>query len=230
MVALTVETAGVQAALQDYVQGVGGDARAACRRAGVMLARNELAITPPGDGLQAGQRATLTKQDQRRGQAAVRGDLGRLFTGVRLKGKRREQWPDVAALHRAAFIAGKTPGKPIRKPGLQKFVDVRKLRALEKALFARVGKLAAHWGAGFRALGAAGLPAWVRRHGARGDGRLVETPTLWRFTMANTAVPSGLLGDMERRSRYAEQYTARALRDNLQAVLARRAAAFNRRR
>lgn len=228
MVALVVETAGVQHALQDYVQGVGGDSRVVCKRAGVMLARNYLAITPPGDGLQAGQRAVLTKEDQRRGQLSILADLARLFTGVRLKGERKEQWPDLAALHRSAFVQGKIPGKPIKKMGPQKFVDQRKLRALQKTLFAKVGRLAAYWSAGFAALGAAGLPAWVRRHGVRGEGRLEETATLWRFSMGNPAIPAGLMGDMERRARYAEQYTARALRDNLEAVQAKRAATFNR--
>jgi hypothetical protein len=69
----------------------------------------------------------------------------------------------------------------------------------------------------------------VRRHGVRGLGRLDQTPTRWRFEMANPVIPASLVGDMERRMRYGEQYTERALRDNLQAVLAKRAAAFNRR-
>ncbi len=230
MVALRVETIGFQTAFQNYVQGTGRDAEQAALMASRIYMRNIIAITPPGDGAQSSDRAALTKEDERRGRASVLADLSHLFIGVRLKGKRDEEWPDVAGLHRHAFITGKVPGKRIKRVGNKKYVDQRKLKALQKALFAKIGRLAAHWLRAAEAIGAKGIPAWVRRHGVRGGGsRTPPGAPRFRLEAINPAVPSAILGELERRISYAETYTANNLKRQLEAVLARQAARFRRR-
>lgn len=227
---LTLDTSGFSLALQRYVTLTGADAEAAAVRASRTYMRYLLAITPPGDGRQQGERAALTKADERRARASIDADLARLFIGVRLRGKREEQWPDVAGLHRQAFISGKTPGKRIKRVGPVKYVDQRKLRALARDLYAAVGRLAANWLAGLAATGSlAGAPAWVKRHGVGGFGQ--RTPPgapLFRLEAANPAVPSAIAAELDRRGGYASLYTQKSLERQLQAILARRAAAFNR--
>ncbi|HSV73463.1 MAG TPA: hypothetical protein VLH79_06865 [Chthonomonadales bacterium] len=122
-----------------------------------------LQITPPSGG---GMFGTMGK---RQGEAAIDRDLAAVFIPVQLKHQRRERWPNVAEIHSARFRSGSRFGKKLTRGRAQAYyVDVVKLRALRRQLFARVGKLAAGWVPAARALGAA-VPAWIARHGtARG--------------------------------------------------------------
>lgn len=228
MVAIVVDTPDFTRTLQRYVQGTRMDAEQAANRAAAIFMRNAIAITPPGDGKQTGQRAALTKQDQYRGNASIRADLAKLFVPIRLKRKRPEEWPDVAGLHRQAFITGKTPGKSIKRVGNKKYVDRAKLKTLERHLLSLVGRLAAYWLRAADLVKATGIPAWVRRHGIRGGGTLTRKgDPRWQFVAWNPAIPAPLIAEQARRMAYAERYTERALRANLEAVLAKNAARFN---
>lgn len=225
---LTVETAGFQRQFRDYVEGVRVDSKKAALLASKIYARQLVGMTPPGDGAQSGT-ATLTKEDQRRGQNAIAGDLATLFIGRRLKNKREEQWPDVAGIHRAAFIHVKGAGRNFGRGTQKKYVDVRKLNALRRSLFANVGRLAANW---MRAAGLVGVsvPAWVSRHGGGGgQGSLKIENDLFRFEAVNPSVPPFLVDDMVRREIDAQRNTGNALQRSLEAILQKRAAQFNRR-
>lgn len=226
---LTIDTSGFSQALQKFVTLTGSDAEKSALRAARTFMRNVIAITPPGDGKQASDRASLTKQDQYRAQASIRSDLAVLFAGVKLKGKRKEQWPDLAPIHRQAFITGKTPGKRLKRVGNVRFVDRSKLKTLERALFARVGRLAANWLAGAMAIATTGIPAWVKRHGSRGIGKVTtKGAPVFRFEAANPAVPDKIAAELDRSLGYAARYTAADLDRQLSAILAKRAAEFNR--
>ncbi len=226
---VTLDTSGFTLSLQRFVTLTGADAEKAALRYSRVFMRYVIAITPPGDGKQGGQRAALTKEDEYRARRAIEADLARLFIPVRLKGKRAEQWPDVAGLHSRAFFAGKTPGKAIKKMGPAKYVDERKVKALQRDLFSRVGKLAAHWLAGALAIATTGIPQWVKRHGPRGRHELTQPGApVYRFTALNTGVPDKILGELDRRMGYAAGYTSRQMNDALAAILARRAEQFNR--
>lgn len=228
-VALTVDTSGFTLALQKFVTLTGADAEKTALRASRTFMRNVIAITPPGDGKQASDRAALTKEDQRRAQASVRADMAHLFVPVRLKGKRPEEWPDVAGLHRQAFITGKTPGKRIKRVGPAKYVDQRKYKARLAELLTHIGRLAAHWLAGLAEVGGlSAAPAWVKRHGPRGYGK--KTPPgapVFRFEAANPLVPTPIAAELDRRLVYAARYTAAGLDRQLAAILQKRAAEFS---
>jgi hypothetical protein len=228
-VTIELNTSGFELAFARYVQGTGRDAEQAARMATRIFMRNVVAITPPGDGAQASDRAALTKADERRGRASILGDLARLFVSVRLRGKRPEEWPDVAGLHRHAFITGKTPGKRIKRVGNPKYVDQAKVKALTRALFAKIGRLAASWLAGAEMAGAKGMPAWVKRHGMRGRGSITPPgePKFY-FEAINPDVPTAIAAELDRRIGYAAFYTGKNLDRQLQAVLTRRAAQFHR--
>lgn len=230
-VSLVLDTSGFSRSLNRYVTLTGADAEKAARRASAIFIRNIIAITPPGDGAKGSDRAALTKEDQRRGQHAILGDLAKLFAPVRLKGKRKEENPDVDGIHRQYFISrvGSTK-RPARKlKGLKPiFADEKKVRALKKKLFSHVGRLANYWIAAADRVGVK-APAWVRRHGSKGFGSITPPGAAkFRFEAAHTHFPSKVLAEMDRRMTYADKYTARALEDNLKAILAKRAAQFNR--
>lgn len=91
--------------------------------------------------------------------------------------------------------------------------------------------LAAYWLAAAAVIGATGIPAWVRKQGARGSGKATpEGAPKFRFEAAHTGFPTKLLSDMDRRMTRADLYTMKTLENNLRNILARRAAAFNGRR
>lgn len=204
-----------------------------CR--GIM--RRVMGITPPAYG-KRGDGGALTHTDKKRGESAIDSDLSALFIPVPLKGLREEQWPDVAGIHGQIFRTAKRPGKRIRRGGrADYYVDERKLNALRKVLFARIGKLASGWLSGMEALKATGAPAWVRRHGnARGKHKLLVSLSRtsmsrthgFTFVAANTGVHPTLVPELDRRIAYATGYAANALNRETNAILAKRGQEFGR--
>jgi len=217
---------GFQKSFNEFVIGTRGDAGDAGLLASKIYARQLVGMTPPGDGAQAGK-ATLTKSDQRRGETAITRDLRSLFAAVKIKHKRLEQWPDVAGIHREAFIRVKGSGREFGRHTHRKFVDERKLRALQKSLFRGVGRVAAYWSRA-AALVSVAVPAWVSRHSGIGGGSLIRRPDYFRFEAINPSIPPFLMADMIRREGYALSNTGRALEDSLRAILRKRSVNFNR--
>ncbi len=175
-----------------------------------------LQITPPAS---AGSTGTDAKQA---GEAAIKRDLASVFTGVRLKHKRAEAWPDVAGIHRRLFL-GKRPGAPLRSDRGRAgyYVDARKLATLFLALKANVGKLASGWLAAAQSLGVR-APAWISRHGSsRGDVRSQLTGSLLEIEMACRVPPNASAAELERRVAYALDYERKALERQTEFLVAR---------
>lgn len=227
----------VQRSIERYAMACSLDFEAAALRLSRGMMRRVIGITPPAQG-KRGEGGALTHGDKKRGEDAIDRDLESLFVPVQLKGKRGEQFPNVADLHRRTFVSSKRPGKLLRRPGPQPwFVDQRKLAVLARELKRRVGKLASGWLAGADAVKATGIPAWVRRHGhSRGTHKLIITLSRtslsrthgFTFIAANTSVHPDLVTEMDRRIAYALAYAAKALNRETNAILAKRGQQFGR--
>lgn len=168
-----------------------------------------LEITPP-----AGNGATGLAA-KRQGEAAIDRDLAAIFVPVRLKHERREQWPDVEGIHAGRFGSGSRAGKSLTRGRAQAYyVDVIKLRALRRLLFARVGYLASGWIAAAERLGVR-IPSWIGRHGARrGSIRLQLTGPKKEVEISNTVPDRSPVAEVERRTQQAVNYaTSRIQRD-----------------
>ncbi len=155
-------------------------------------------IMPPSSG-------KISAGDARRqGEAAIDRDLSAIFVPKKLLHKRRERWPDVAGIHDARFRSSSRFGKKItRGQTAPYYVDVIKLRALRRLLFARVGWMASSLINACQKL-AVRVPAWIARHGSgrgnceiqmRGPSKYVEISV----NVANRAP----VAEVERRFVYA---------------------------
>lgn len=234
---ITADVTPVQRSIERYAMACSLDFEAAAFRLTRGFMRRVIGITPPAQG-KRGAGGALTHADKKRGEQTIDADLAQLFVPVKLRGKRDEQFPDVAGLHRQRFIAAKKPGRLLKRGGPQPwYVDQRKLAALAKALKARGGKLASGWLAGADAVGATGVPAWVRRHGTgRGNHKLVVTLSRtslarthgFTFVAANTSVHPSLVPELDRRIGYALGYAAKAMNRETNAILAKRGQQFGR--
>lgn len=152
-------------ALHDFAVTFKRDAKDVFKQQSKLIIRNVIDLTPPS-GRSKGTAA------KKAGEKQVEKDLAALFVGVRLKGKRREQWPDVAAIHATRF-SRKSGKRLTRGQKAAYYVDQSKLKTLLTKLKAQVGKLASGWVAAFVRLGGS-VPVWIARHGAsRGTVELV---------------------------------------------------------
>lgn len=176
-----------------------------------------LQITPPASVGVTGSAARAA------GEAALQRDLARVFSPVKLTGKRREQWPDVAGIHRRLFIAYKRPGQPLKSdrsaPGY--IVDERKVRALFQKLRRNIGKLASGWLASCQALGVR-APAWVSRHGT-GRGAIIQklTAPMYSIQMECYVPPNAPGDELQRRVPYALGYTSNRIAGEIAFLSAR---------
>lgn len=238
-ISITADATQVIRSLERYAMATSMDFESAALRLSRGMMRRVVGITPPGQG-RRGDGGALTHGDKKRGETSIDSDLAALFIGVKLKGKRPEQHPSPATIHRAAFIASKRPGQRLRNPrgrGSFDYIDDRKLSALAKTLKARVGKLASGWLAGVDALKATGVPAWVRRHGnSRGKATLMVSLSRtslsrthgFSFVAANSSVHPSLVPELNRRIDYALGYAANAMNRETNAILAKRGQQFGR--
>lgn len=209
---LTVDLRAFQAAARRWAQLSGKSQADVLRTAAKSTLSNPrqgsglLQITPPSS-----QGATGL-DGRRQGEAAIDRDLAGIFIGVKIKGVRPEQFPDVAGIH-ARLFAFKRPGGRVRsdRGRAAYFVDTRKLEALRKALYSRVGFLASGWTASARALGAS-VPAWVARHGTgRGTITMSFSAPRYGITMTCFAPANSPYQELERRIPYALQYATNNL-------------------
>lgn len=185
------------------------------------LCRRVVGITPPSnEQTPRGRDGTITTADKQRGERALARDLAAIFVPVDRARVGPRGDADPASIHRRVFVAGKVPGKALKNDQAQPyFVDAPKLRALERALRKKVGRLAGQWNSGVESVGIRS-PAWVARHGrANGRHRLVYSPGNYNFEMAATDVPPAVRAELLRRIGYALRYTLRAKQRAMKAIL-----------
>lgn len=176
--------------------------------------KNMLMITPP-----ASKGATGSKAKQQ-GEAAIKADLARIMTAARRKAD-IDTRPGVASpeeLHtrfrdkRSGRINPRGLAQPYRVPRTA-------LVALQRKLVARVGWLAAGWGAAARRLGVS-IPAWVNRQGAgKGFISITRSGALFRVTVANKVGFVGNVKDLNRRMQKAVDYQANAMRRQVEYLM-----------
>ena len=178
------------------------------------VTRQVILITPPAS-------AGLTGRDAfQQGRNRIARDLRSVLTPVRLKGKRKERWPDAAQAYRERRRF-RDSGVGVRVGrGQRAYVSTAKFNALLRDKSARIGRMASGWSAAAGALGVA-VPAWVRRHGV-GRGQFVQSNAPGRVGMRATnlapGVPDNVRIELERRIPYAMRYVARGLEANILAV------------
>lgn len=145
-----------------------------------------IAITPPFHAGLGGLSAVAKRKAGLAGaEQGIERDLNRVFQAVKLKGKRREEHPDVRGVYEARN-ARRKGGKPLSRGRKQAYyVDERKLAALAKELKAKIGKLMSGWAAAAREFRVA-LPAFAKRHGTtRGAVNVAAGKRGIRITISN---------------------------------------------
>lgn len=185
------------------------------------LARRVVGLTPPANQqTPRGRNGIITMADKKRGERTLARDLAAIFVPVeRVRiGPRGEA--DPGAIHRRVFIANKVPGKLLKNDRAQPyFVDAAGLRALERRLRLKIGRLAGQWNSGVESVGLRS-PAWVARHGhSQGRHRLVFSPGNYHFEMSATDVPDTVRAELLRRIGYAERYHLRAQQRAMRYIL-----------
>lgn len=160
-------------------------------------------ITPPASS------KTNASAARKQGIGAIRRDVNRIFAGVDLRRKTRvEKHPDVEGIHRKHFLGKRGSNRLSSHLGKQKyFVDRKKLSALVKKLESHVGRFASGWAAAANRLGVS-IPAWIGRHGTSRGGVMVNlTAPKYFVEMSLNAPPNSPDAELERRVRYALNYT-----------------------
>lgn len=171
-------------------------------------------ITPPNS------QGTHGNSAKKQGEGAISRDLSRVFTGVKLQHKRSEQWPDLESIHARLFAQkrGNSPLQSDRGRGMY-YVDQQKLKALYAALILRVGWLASGWNAAASRLGVP-VPAWIARHGARGEARVNLQWPVYEIELTNVAPGGAPIDGLERLIPYAVEYETKAMLRQIPYVVA----------
>jgi len=192
-------------------------------RAAKGVTRHVIRITPP---FQAdGKPDSPHSAAKVRGYMAIERDLAKIFSPVRIKGKRKERisGAQMVGIH-LSHLKGKRPGKAVRRDRPEPyFVDRRKYMTLLNKLRSHVGRLAAGWMPAVAATGATGTPGWVSRHGGRGDARLNLDGSEMFFEATNypKVLPANIAAELQRRVPYALQYQMNDRRRELERFLLR---------
>lgn len=203
------------------------------------IVRDAIAYTPPGSAGAQG------KDAQRSGEAAINRDLNRMgFAPVTIKGKRtitqawgrpiapvtvptkeNPRFADPDAFH-LARLASKHGGRVTRGGAQAFYVDRRKFAAMQKRLFAEVGKLASGWVRAAQQLGVP-VPAWISRHGTgRGsDLQVVETPDTISLRVVNYFPDQAPADEMARRITALKGYALERLKRQMPYLLKKNLAA-----
>ena len=220
MLTLTQTRNTIEPTLQRWAVEMRKDAATAVREAARRVTRQVIALTPPAS-------AGLTGRDAyNQGRAKIRRDLLSVLAPRTLKGKRKERWPDVAVTYRARRVFRQS-GVGVRiTRGPVAFVDRRKFLDLQNRKHAAVGRMAAGWLPGARALDVPVLQ-WIARHGgARGGVSVAWSVGRFGIRVANYApgAPANVRAEMARRIPYALRYVERGLRANIDHVALKSAA------
>jgi len=207
VIALNINIKEFQAATRRWALVSGKTQQAVLRTSAKMVISNPrqgsglLQITPPGSQGVTGAAA------KKQGEAAIARDLRKIFVPVRMKGIGVSFSTDAPGpIHRRHF-AEKTPNRRIRRDRKQPYyVDVAKLRPVERELYRRVGYLASGWVESARQLGAS-VPSWIARHGTgRGTIRMSFTAPRYGIEMTLFAPANSPWQELQRRIPYALRY------------------------
>ncbi len=174
-----------------------------------------LEITPPAGNGVSGVAA------RQQGEGAIDRDVAAVFIPVRLKGKRKERWPEVEAIHAERF-ASKHGGKPMTRGRAQAYyVDAQKLRDVRRLLYGRVGALASGLVAACNRLGVL-VPSWIARHGSRrGSVRVQLAGPKKVIEIVNDVPGDSPVGEVERRTQQAVDYATSRMQREIEHLLAR---------
>jgi len=169
-------------------------------------------ITPPAG---KGRRGNAAKKV---GEAAIQHDLGRVMMPVRTRGNANLADPKEIHDRFRDLRTGRINPRNLKHPYP---VDASALRAFQKELIARVGKLAGGWNAGAAKLGAR-VPAWVSRQGAgRGAMSVLDSIRQFRITLINAVKYVTSVSDYDRRIQSAITIQANKMRRQAEFLLAR---------
>lgn len=200
-----------------------------------LLVKEVINLTPPAGGGVTGAAA------KRRGEAAVERDIGGLFVGRRIKGRRqitkvfgrtpkkrvfvktKELHPDVRAIYDVRSAKDRFQGKFITRGQKAAFyVDNSKLVALRTAQKKKVGKLASGWVPALKALDSSGA-SWIERHlatGTRGTAHLDKADELNPNFEAECQVKGDIAYELQRRLRSAVEIRKNKMLRRLPHVMA----------
>ena len=192
----------------------------ATRQAARGFLRREIAITAPASEGTTGLNA------RRQGERKIDRELGRVFVPVTLKGKRREQYPDVVGLYDEWVLPRKGKrGLSARPLGTRFHVDQVKFDQLRNALAGNVGLLASGWNAAAGVLGVP-VPAWIARHGlANGACEVLIEENRIAIVLTNAVTYARDVDGYERRTRAALEYQAQAFEREIEFLLEKSVAA-----
>jgi hypothetical protein len=255
MIAVRIDTSNLEAAIAEFATLTRKDLDQVTRQQAGILVGHVIAVTPPGG--KGGQAMTdtggIALEAKKRGEASIAADIARLFPTSTLKhdtlvgmvnagfefqtGKGHkdivrevaESAADLARVHQ--FARNPRTGRTRKMKGIGMAVTRKAvLKQYIRQEMAKVGKLNAGWINAARELKTAGraVPAWITRHGAGRGGADIKTRTgRISITIFNSEIwfPNG----MQSRVALAIGRRERGLIKALEAVLARRAAAAQRR-
>lgn len=186
----------------------------ATRQAARGFLRREIAITPPAS------EGTTGLSARRQGERKIDRELARVFVPVRLKHKRREEFPDVVGIYQQQVLPRKGRRGAIGRPLGQRYhVDQEKFNALRESLVANVGLLASGWNAAAGVLGVP-VPAWIARHGlANGACEVLVEENRIVIVLTNAVSYARDVDGYERRTRAALEYQAAAFEREVEFLL-----------
>ena len=225
-------------AIATYAVAAGKELSAVLKDEARLLVKEVINLTPPAGGGVIGAAA------KRRGEAAVDRDIGGLFVGKRLKGRRqitkvfgktpkkkifvktKELHPNVRAIYedrraKDNFTAGGLD-HITRGQKAAYYVDSAKLAALRTAQKKKVGKLASGWVPALKELDASGQ-SWIERHlssGTRGTAHLDKSDELMPNFEAACMVKGEIAYELQRRMRSAVEIRKNKMLRRLPYVLA----------
>ena len=166
----------IQRAIKKLQPQVKKSRRELTEQAAKGFVKEVIEITPPGG---SGRRGNAAKKT---GEAAIKYDLARVMIAARAVKNVILQDPREIHDRLRDMRTGRINPRNLKHPYP---VDASALRALQRDLLARVGKLAGGWNAGAAKLGAK-VPAWVSRQGAgRGGMSVVNSIRQFRITLTN---------------------------------------------
>lgn len=215
---MEVDFSELNKAIATYAVAAGKELSAVLKDEARLLVKEVINLTPPAGGGVIGNAA------KKRGEAAVERDIGGLFVGKRLKGRReikkvfgrtpkkkifvktKELHPDVRAIYDARSAKDRFQGHFITRGQKAAFyVDAAKLTALRVAQKKKVGKLASGWVPALKALDSSGQ-SWVERHlatGTRGTAHLDKSDELNPNFEATATVKGEIAYELQRRLKSA---------------------------
>lgn len=230
-----VDFSNLNRVIAQYAVAAGKELSAVLKDESRLLVKEVINLTPPAGGGVIGAAA------KRRGEAAVARDIGGLFVGKRLKGRReikkvfgrtpkkrtfvktRELHPDVRAIYEVRSAKDRFQGKFITRGQKTAFyVDNSKLVALRTAQKKKVGKLASGWVPALKALDASGA-SWVERHlasGTRGTAHLDKSDELTPSFEAAMDVKGEIAYELQRRLKAAVEIRRNKMLRRLPHVMA----------